>query len=61
MTYRERLHYWAIARLLPTQHWAIVARFHKRSDADGHLVLLQQMLPTVQLRVVFDLPSEPVV
>ncbi|MEG4515382.1 MULTISPECIES: hypothetical protein [unclassified Microcoleus] len=26
----------AIARLLPTHQWMIVARFCSRSDADGH-------------------------
>jgi hypothetical protein len=36
MTYGERLKYWAIVRLMPNFRWVVVARFHNRSDADGH-------------------------
>ena len=59
MTYQQRLKYWAIARLLPSQHWVIVAWFHNRSDADGHFQFLQRSLPQAQFRVVFDLRDEP--
>lgn len=55
MAYKQRLYCWALARLLPNQQWIIVARFRSRSDADGHLQFLQQMMPNVQLKVVFDL------
>ena len=55
MTYKERLYCWAIARLLPTQQWIIVARFRNRSDADGHLQLLRRIIPNVQFQVVFDI------
>ncbi|MEG5039116.1 MULTISPECIES: hypothetical protein [unclassified Microcoleus] len=44
----------AIARLLPTQQWIIVARFRSRSDADGHFQFLQQTIPHVKFEVVFD-------
>lgn len=54
MTYRERLHYWAIARLLPTQQWAIIARYRSRSDADGHFQFLRRKVPNVLFKVVFD-------
>jgi hypothetical protein len=58
MTYRERLHYWAIARLLPTQQWIIIARFRNRSDADGHFQFLRRKIPNVQFKVVFDLTNQ---
>jgi hypothetical protein len=54
MTYRERLNSWVIARLLPSQRWAIVARFHRQSDADGYAQVLRQMMPGVLLWVAFD-------
>lgn len=55
MSYRERLSHWAVVRLLPNQQWIVVARFRKRSDADGHAQFLQQYLPPEQVRVVFEL------
>jgi hypothetical protein len=58
MTYKDRLHCWAIARLLPTQQWIIVARFRSRSDADGHFQFLRQTIPQVKFEVVFDLSGD---
>jgi len=58
MTYKQRLHCWAIARLLPTQQWIIVARFRSRSDADGHFKFLRQTIPQAQFEVVFDLSGD---
>lgn len=55
MTYKDRLCCWAIARLLPTQQWIIVARFRNRSDADGHFKFLRQTIPHVKFELVFDL------
>lgn len=54
MTYKDRLCCWAIARLLPTQQWIIVARFRSRSDAEGHFKFLRQTIPHVKFEVVFD-------
>ena len=54
MTYKERLCCWAIARLLPSHQWMIVARFRSRSDADGHFQFLRQTIPHVKFEVVFD-------
>jgi len=50
----KRLNSWVIARLLPSQRWAIVARFHRQSDADGYAQVLRQMMPGVLLWVAFD-------
>lgn len=58
MTYQERLNYWAIVRLLPTNQWVVIGRFHKRSDAEGHLQFWQQQVPDEQFKVVFDLQEE---
>lgn len=58
MTYRQRLQYWAIARLSSSGHWIIIARFHSRSDADGHLQFLNRTLPNALFRVVFDVTEE---
>ncbi len=52
--YKDRLKRWAIARLVPNQKPVVVARFRKRSDADGHLQFLQQQIPDGQFLVMFD-------
>jgi len=33
---------------------SIVGRFHSRSDADGHLRLIRQLIPNGQFVVIFD-------
>lgn len=58
MSYRERLKYWALVRLLPSHQWVVIARFRKRSDANGHLQFLQQQMPDVSFKVVFDVKEE---
>jgi hypothetical protein len=57
MTYQERLDCWAIARLLPTQQWAIIARFRSRADADGLFYFLRRKAPQIQFKVVFEVNS----
>ncbi len=52
--YRKRLEHWAIARLLPDMQRTIVGRFRSRSDADGHLQRLRQLIPHASFVVVFD-------
>lgn len=52
--YGDRLKRWAIARFLPHQQPVIVARFRKRSDADGHLQFLRHQIPEGRFLVVFD-------
>ena len=58
LTYKDRLCCWALARLLPTQQWIIVARFRSRSDAEGHFKFLRQTIPHAQFEVVFDLSGD---
>lgn len=56
--YQARLNSWAIARLLPNMQRTIVARFRSRSDADGHLQCLRQLIPDASFVVVFDCQPE---
>ncbi|MDY6783633.1 MAG: hypothetical protein SW833_14010 [Cyanobacteriota bacterium] len=56
MTYRERLHPWIIVRLLPNLQRIVVGRFRSWSDAEGHLKVLRQLIPTASMIVVFDPP-----
>ncbi len=58
LTYKDRLCCWAIARLLPSGQWIIVARCRTRSDADGHFKFLRQTIPHVKFEVVFDLSGD---
>jgi hypothetical protein len=48
----------AIARLLPNMQRTIVGRFRSRSDADGHLQCLRQLIPHASFEVVFDLEPD---
>ena len=57
MLHRQRLHPWMIVRLLPKMQRIVVGRFRNWSDADGHLRILQQLIPAAKLIVVFD-PGE---
>ena len=54
MTYKRCLKPWAVVRQLPTLKWVIIARYRSRSDADGHLKLLRQRVPSIQFKVVFE-------
>jgi hypothetical protein len=36
-----------------------VGRFRTRSDADGHLQILQRLIPTAEMVVVFDVEEQP--
>lgn len=54
MTYQEYITPWVVVRLLPDMRRVIVGRFRKRSDAEGHLQLLQQQIPDSRFVVMFD-------
>ena len=61
MTYKERLCCWAIARLLPSEQWIIVARFRSRSDADVKFeVVFDLSGDSHRLSALADRPSNPV-
>lgn len=61
IAYKERLNGWAIARLQPDAEREIVARFRSRSDADGYMQRLRQMVPNASFAVVFDCQRDEVV
>ena len=54
IAYLKQLNPWAIARLLPNSQRTIVGRFRSRSDADGHLQCMRQLMPHASFVVVFD-------
>jgi hypothetical protein len=58
IAYLKQLNPWAIARLLPNCQRTIVGRFRSRSDADGHLQCLRQLIPHASFVVVFDLQPD---
>ena len=59
MTYLQRLHPWCIIRPFPDMRTPIVGRFRRRVDAEGHLRILKQMMPSVPFEIVFDvMPDE---
>ncbi|QLE58776.1 hypothetical protein [Nostoc sp. TCL26-01] len=56
--YKQRLNSWAIARLLPDANREIIARFRSRSDADGYIQHLRQVIPNASFMIVFDCQRE---
>ncbi|CEJ42457.1 hypothetical protein [Umezakia ovalisporum] len=58
IAYKTRLNSWAIARLLPDTQHEIVARFRSRSDAEGYMQHLNQLIPNASFTVVFDCQRE---
>lgn len=58
VTYKKRLHTWAIARLVSDTERVIVARFRTRSDADGYLRHLRQVMPQSSFEVIVDYQQE---
>ncbi|GAB4190673.1 MAG: hypothetical protein Fur006_32980 [Coleofasciculaceae cyanobacterium] len=59
MTYLERLTPWCIIRPFPNMRTLIVGRFRRRVDAEGHLRILKQIMPSVRFEIVFDaMPDE---
>ncbi|MFB8790114.1 MAG: hypothetical protein U7123_14965 [Potamolinea sp.] len=58
MTYLERLHPWCIIRPFPDMRSKIIGRFRRRVDAEGHLQVLKQMMPTVGFEIIFDVTLE---
>ncbi|NEQ10464.1 MAG: hypothetical protein F6K37_32425 [Moorea sp. SIO4E2] len=59
MTYANRLHPWAIVRLLPKMQRVVVRRFRNRSNAEGHMQALKRLMPDANFVIVFDL-GEPI-
>jgi hypothetical protein len=47
-------HPWCIVRQLPNMQRLVVARFHRRGDAEGYLQILRRLLPTAKQAIVFE-------
>jgi hypothetical protein len=48
---------WCIIRHLPNMQRMVVARFHRRHDADAYVQILRRLLPTTNHVIVFDSTS----
>jgi hypothetical protein len=46
MTYKTQLFPWCIIRPQSNMQQTIVARFRRRNDAEAHLQILRQLLPS---------------
>jgi hypothetical protein len=60
ISYRNRLNGWAIARVVANKERVIVARFRSRSDADGYIQHLRQLVPGGSFEIFFDSQREEV-
>lgn len=60
MNYQQKLSPWTIVRVLPDLQKITVARFRRRNEAEGHLVILKRMMPLVEFAIVFESPSDAI-
>jgi hypothetical protein len=60
MTYKTQLSPWCIIRPQPNMQRLVVARFRRRSDAEAHLQILRQLLPTALHTIIFDITPDTV-
>ena len=61
IAYRKRLNGWAVARVVTEQEKVIVSRFRSRSDAEGYIQHIRQMIPNTVFELFFDCQREEVV
>ena len=60
MTYKTQLFPWCIIRPQSNMQQTIVTRFRRRNDAEAHLQILRQLLPSAPHTVIFDItPDSP--
>lgn len=60
MSYKDQLSPWCIIRHLPNMQRLVVARCRRRSDAEAHLQILQQLMPTLSFSIIFDITAEDI-
>jgi hypothetical protein len=58
--YKERLNSWAVTRLIPGTPQEIIARFRSRSNAEGYMQHISQLVPHASFMVIFDCKREEV-
>lgn len=54
MTYRDRIQRWLVVRLLANMQRVVIARYAKKSDADGYVQALRRLEPRSKFVVIFD-------
>ena len=54
MTYQKKLSPWIIVRTQPEQQPITVGRYRRRTDAEGHVRVLKQMIPDIELAIIFE-------
>ncbi|MEQ9368117.1 MAG: hypothetical protein RIG63_03665 [Coleofasciculus chthonoplastes F3-SA18-01] len=54
MLYQDRLKPWIVVNLLPNFQRVVMGRYRRWSDADGHVRILRQLIPTARLTIIFD-------
>ena len=59
--YKKRLNGWAVARVVTEQEKVIVSRFRSRSDAEGYIQHIRQMIPDTVFELFFDCQREEIV
>ncbi|NJM73775.1 MAG: hypothetical protein HC862_28685 [Scytonema sp. RU_4_4] len=57
-TYRTALAPWAVVQWFSPTQRTVMNRFRSRSDADGHLTILQRLMPEADLRVIVDVEQD---
>ncbi len=60
MSYQQKLSPWTIVRVLPDLQKITVARFRRRNEAEGHLIILNRMMPLAEFAIVFEGRSDAV-
>ncbi|WP_293247107.1 MULTISPECIES: hypothetical protein [unclassified Microcoleus] len=51
---KSHIHPWCIVRQLPNMQRLVVARFHRRGDAEGYIQILRRLVPATKHAIVFD-------
>jgi hypothetical protein len=54
VNYQQKLSPWTIVRIQPDQKRITVARFRRRSDAEGHVNVLKKMVPDAEFAIAFE-------
>ena len=54
--YQQQLNPWCIIRHLPKMQRVVVGRFRSWSDAEGHVRVLESLVPDASYSVIFDPP-----
>ena len=59
--YKKRLNGWVVARVVTEQEKVVVSRFRSRSDAEGYIQHIRQMIHNTVFELFFDSQRKEVV